>query len=223
MKVLEKNKAVELRKQGKTFSEILKEIPASKSSLSHWLRDINLTDEQLTRIRYKNDKIKKKFIEYNKLRRREAVKRRENIIEAAKEEINKISKRELKLLGIALYWGEGSKCERAGAVKFVNSDSIMIKIMMRWFREICCVPESKFRASFQAYELQNIDTIRTFWSKLTGIPLNQFTAPSLRISKTSKGKRGNILPYGTLQVQISNSALLTKILGWIEGLKGPIV
>ena len=223
MKVLEKNKAVELRKQGKTFSEILKEIPVSKSSLSHWLRDINLTDEQLTRIRYKNDKIKKKFIEYNKLRRREAVKRRENIIEVAKEEINKISKRELKLLGIALYWGEGSKCERAGAVKFVNSDSIMIKIMMRWFREICRVPESKFRASFQAYELQNIDTIRTFWSKLTGIPLSQFTAPSLRISKTSKGKRGNILPYGTLQVQISNSALLTKILGWIEGLKGPIV
>ena len=223
MKVLEKNKAIELRRRGKTFSEILKKIPVSKSSLSYWLREINLTDEQLTRIRYKNDKIKKKFIEYNKLRRREAVKRRENIIEAAKEEINKISKRELKLLGIALYWGEGSKCERAGAVKFVNSDSIMIKIMMRWFREICRVPESKFRVSFQAYELQNIDTIRTFWSKLTGIPFSQFTAPSLRISKTSKGKRGNILPYGTLQVQISNSALLTKILGWIEGLKGPIV
>jgi hypothetical protein len=53
VKVLEKGKAIQLRKQGKTFSEILREVSVSKGSLSYWLRDIKLTNEQLARIHYK--------------------------------------------------------------------------------------------------------------------------------------------------------------------------
>lgn len=223
MKTLERNRAIELRKQGRTYGEILKEISVSKGSLGYWLRDIKLTPEQIERIQYKNQLIKKKFIEYNELKRKKAEERRNNIKEAAKKEINKISQRELKLLGIALYWAEGSKCSRAGTVVFSNSDPFMIELMMLWFRKICCVPELKFRASFQAYNSQNIAEIREYWSKVTGIPLCQFIAPSLRTSKTSKGKRGNILPYGTLRIQIADSAFLAKILGWIDGLKGPMV
>lgn len=223
MKVLERNKAIELRRQGKTYTEIQKIIPVCKSSLSYWLRNIELTSEQRERIQYKNQLIKKSFIEYNELKKREAEKRRNNIKDAAKKEINKISQRELKLLGIALYWAKGSKGSRSGTAVFSNSDPFMIVLMMHWFRKICCVPELKFRSSFQAYNSQNIEEIKAYWSKLTDIPQGQFIAPSLRTSMTSKGKRGNILPYGTLRIQIADSALLMKILGWIEGLKGPMV
>lgn len=72
MKIVEKNKAIELRKQGKTYTEIQKRIPVSKSSLSYWLRDIKLTNKQLARIRYKNDKIKEKFIKFNELKRKQS-------------------------------------------------------------------------------------------------------------------------------------------------------
>jgi transcriptional regulator with XRE-family HTH domain len=67
MKIEEKNKARELRKNDKTLTEILKEVKVSKGSLSYWLRDIRLSEEQLSRIRYKNDGIKGSFIEFNKL------------------------------------------------------------------------------------------------------------------------------------------------------------
>src|SRR3989338_10682663 len=50
MKLLEKQKARELRKQGKSINEIVKEAGLSKASVSDWVRDINLTHEQRKRI-----------------------------------------------------------------------------------------------------------------------------------------------------------------------------
>ncbi len=38
----EKEKAIALRKQGKTYSEILAKIPVAKSTLSLWLHDVGL-------------------------------------------------------------------------------------------------------------------------------------------------------------------------------------
>jgi hypothetical protein len=83
MKVLEKNKAIELRKQGKTFGEILSKIPVSKGSLSYWLRNITLTHGQLARIQYKNEKIKEKFIKLDELRREHSADNKKVIISNA--------------------------------------------------------------------------------------------------------------------------------------------
>jgi transposase len=47
-KLLVKRKVVELRKQGKSYSDILKIIKVSKSSLSLWLKDVPLTNKNLT-------------------------------------------------------------------------------------------------------------------------------------------------------------------------------
>ncbi len=49
MKLKEKKKARKLRKKGKSYSEILKKVKVSKSTLSVWLRDIKLTAEQKTK------------------------------------------------------------------------------------------------------------------------------------------------------------------------------
>lgn len=45
-----KEKAVSLRKQGKTYAEILKEIPVAKSTLSEWFRDVKLSKPQVQRL-----------------------------------------------------------------------------------------------------------------------------------------------------------------------------
>ncbi|UCB56672.1 MAG: hypothetical protein JSV30_05555 [Candidatus Omnitrophota bacterium] len=222
MKVKEKQAAIKLRGQGLTYREIQKKVPVSRSSLSYWLRGIELTPKQLERIKYKNESIKEKFIKYNILKKKEAEKRRSSIIETAKKEINKMSKRDLKLLGTALYWAEGRKASaRDGSVGFTNSDAVMIKVIMRWFREICSVPESKFRLSVMTHDPKRIKIVERYWSKITRIPLGQFIAPSFRVSKTSQKKRGNVLPYGILIIRFSNVELFSKILGWIKGLGAP--
>ena len=219
MKTLEKKRAISLRKQGKTFGEISEEISVSQGSLSHWLKDISLTKEQLARIQYKNDKIKDKFIKYNVLKKRLAEDRKKVIENNAVKEINSISQQDLKLIGIALYWAEGYKSGTWNSVSFTNSDPNMIMLMMTWFRLICEVPEYKFRIRIQCYGLEKIKASQEYWSKITNIPISQFTKPYTRISPTSKGKVGNLAPYGICNIRISNVVLLTKIRGWINGLR----
>lgn len=218
MKVLERNKAIELRKEGKTFNEILNEIPVSKGSLSFWLRDVILTKEQVARIKYKNDIIKKKFIEFNELRSKQSCEKKLAIIRSATDEIGGISRRELKLIGIALYWAEGYKRSVWAAVSFTNSDPEMIKLIMRWFKLICKVPDNKFRIRIQCHGIEKADESEKYWSRITAIPLAQFTKPYIRISPTSKKKMGNLSPYGVCNIRISDVSLLTKIKGWIKGL-----
>ena len=219
MKVLERNKAIELRKEGKTFNEILNQIPVSKGSLSFWLRDIILTKEQLARIKYKNDRIKKKFIEYNELRRKQSNDNKLAIVRSAMKEIDVISKRELKLIGIALYWAEGYKAHACSGVEFTNTDPGMIKLMMRWFREICGVQEAKFRIRIQIHNPADIEKVIRYWSSVTGIMPSQFTKAYLKTSPTSKRKIGNLVPYGICSIRVSDINLITRIRGWIQGLE----
>lgn len=223
MKIIEKAKAIELRKEGKTFFEILQEIPVSKSSLSYWLRDIELTDSQKSRIYGKNLNIRRKFIDYNKQKQQKIMREKENILKNSQQEIRNLSKQELKLVGIALYWAEGYKANTAKSVEFTNSDPAMISLIMKWFREICNISEDKFRVRIQIHNPSDIDEAVKFWSTRTGLLSKQFTKPYIKISPTSKGKATNSLPYGICHIRISDTNLLTKIKGWVNGLSGLIV
>ena len=196
MKILERNKAIELRKRGGTFNEILREIPVSKGSLSYWLRDIKLTRKQLARIEYKNELIKDNFIRFNELRKKQSEDNKRIVVNYAIKEIECISERELKLIGIALYWAEGyNKDSSWETVSFTNSNPEMIKLIMAWFRLICKVSDGKFRIRIQGHALEKIKESEKYWSQITNIPLVQFTKPYIRISPTSKKKMGNVIPY----------------------------
>lgn len=217
MKVIERNKAIELRKQGKTYREILREIPVSKGSLSLWLRDISLTPAQLARVQYKNEAIKNNFIKFNELKKLQSQRCKNLIAADATQEIDGISKRELKFIGIALYWAEGHKAH-AHSVDFVNSDPYMIKLMMRWFREICSVQEKRFRIRIYIHNPADIEQAVNYWSGITGVPICQFTKAYEKISSTSKRKSGNLVPYGICSIRISDIKLITRIQAWIKAL-----
>lgn len=47
----EKSKALELRKQGYSYTQIREEIRVSKSTLSLWLRDFPLSDKRIRELR----------------------------------------------------------------------------------------------------------------------------------------------------------------------------
>ncbi len=221
MKIVERDKAIILRKQGKTFGEILREVSVSRGSLSYWLRDITLTPTQLSRINYKNEQIKGKFIKFNELRKRQSALEKEFIIASAAREIDGFSLKELKLIGVALYWAEGYKGPACRGVEFTNADPAMIRLMMRWFRDVCSVGENQFRIRLQVHNGKDIEKIKNYWAEITRIPLGQFTKPYIKTSPTSKKKVGNLIPYGTCNIRISDIRLITKIKGWIEGLMAP--
>ena len=218
MKTIEKQQAISLRHQGLSYREILYGLPVSPGSLSRWLRDIELTEEQHTRIHQQNLTIRRAFVEWNHRHRTHVRAQKAELIKQRAGTVGELTPRELTLIGAALYWAEGCKSPLTSGVEFVNADPAMIGLMMRWFRECCRVPESKFRARAQLHDPQRLHEVQRYWSQVTGVPVTQFTKPILKLSSSSQRKRGNSLPYGTAHIRIADVHLLTIIRGWIAGL-----
>ena len=105
-KIVEKEKAIALRRQGKTYSEILAEVPVCKSTISLWLHSVNLAKHQKQRITQKRTDARLRAIA---TKRQQRIDRTTAIVDKAKIEIGAVTQRELWLLGTALYWAEGAK------------------------------------------------------------------------------------------------------------------
>ena len=104
MRLAEKQKAIKLRKSGKTYSEILAEVPVAKSTLSEWLKSVQLAKPQKQRITKKRRMAALRGAQSRRQTRVSEVKalERDGLVE-----VGAISARELWLIGVALYWAEG--------------------------------------------------------------------------------------------------------------------
>ena len=209
-----------LRRQGLSYGEIRAQIPFSvaKGTVSRWRREIELTPEQLDRLDsmrrgswYRN---RLKGSKMNQYRRAEEI---AAIRSKARMEVPRLTQEELWLAGVMLYWAEGSKKQN---VTFSNSDASAVCLMMKWFREICHVPEGRFRLRLHLHSGQDEASMKAFWSGITGLPLSQFGKSYVK--KEGTGHRKNTLYMGTIQVRVSNSNLLHTIQAWIEGISEKI-
>lgn len=205
-----KNLARRLREEGKSYSEILKLVKASKSTLSLWLRDIPLSEEQKSLLEGRT----KSRYSGSKARQQARINLTKQIVESSKKESVKLLNNKLFLSGLMLYWAEGTKRGQE-AVIFSNSDPNMIRLMMEWFRKICQVKENRFRIQVHIHSLLDQDEIKKHWSEVTGVSPDQFH--KLIIKKTSLGHRKNILYDGTCCIRVCDRNLFRKIMGWKIG------
>lgn len=210
-----KETARDLRRSGLSYGEIREQIPVAKSTISAWCKDIKLNSAQLS---YLNERHKAnaysaglKGAKSNQLRRFNEI---EKIKNTAISEISPLNNGGFKIAGLMLYWAEGYKSKKVG---IANSDPRMISFMMDWFREVCKVPEEKFKLYMHLHSGQNELERKKFWAEITGIPFPQFGKSYVK--KEGSGHRKNILYNGTLSINVCDRNLLHKILGWIEGVK----
>ena len=214
-----KSKVINLRKQGKSYNEINKLLGVPKSTLSGWLKTFPLSEQ----IKKKNlEKVKliwaKNITDFNRQRSKKYQRETQQLIENCAKETPLLSARDLYFLGLALFWAEGTKREK-WAVRFANSDPIIIKAIVQFFRKICKVPNNKFALRIHLHPNIEENKAKKFWSEITKLPINQFRKSQTQITISSKYKRPiNQLPYGTLHIIISDAYLNKKIKGWILGL-----
>lgn len=219
-KLNEKFQAQELRRKGLSYREILLHISVSKDTLSRWLRDIELTQKQKQRLLKIGALGQRKgsLIAADNKRKLRLEKTKTIFIEA-KSELGKLNKRERFIAGIAFYSGEGDKS--GNGVGFANTDPQIIKFMMKWFREFCHVPISKFRGALWLHEGLSDEEAKKFWSNLTGIPINQFHKTYIaQVKSDSRKIRKNIHQHGVFSIRFSDSDKHRRILGWILALLG---
>lgn len=216
MKAKEQKLARALRREGWSVNVIAKQLDCSKSSVGTWVEDIPLTPEQVNRL--ESNQARARALAANHPHSPKYVWariRREVTEQAASELAPECDLVTLKAIGSALYWAEGYK-RGTGVVGFSNSDPMMIKLMMRFFREVCRVPEDKFRGAMHIHPHLDAVRARAFWSHLTSIPLRQFHKTQTAVSRASQGKR-DTLPLGTFCIVVSDTRLKSRIKGWIIG------
>lgn len=213
--------AIDLRKQGLSYREIMQQIPVAKSTISDWLHSVQLAQHQKQRLTEKKLAAIKRG---GAAKHQQRVDRTKLIIEKAKSEIGSISKRELWLMGVMLYWAEGSKEKMYGAsarTQFTNMDPFMIGFFLFWLENICGIQKTDliFEISIHETHRHRIEEIIDYWSKIVGVSRDCFSRIYFKKANI-KTKRKNIgeTYFGVFRIRVRSSASLNRrIAGWTQG------
>ena len=218
-----KIKAVRLRKLGFSYALINSKIRVANSTLNYWLKDVPYKPNKTVLKRIQESSFKSaKILRDRKLASIKLSK------ELADKEIGSITKRDLWMLGVGIYIGEGTK-NKTQMVRIVNSDPEVIKLAIKWLKSTCELSTSNFRIAIHTYPDIDIESTLDYWSQKTGIPRNQFrkTQIDTRTNKLAKNKGKSL--FGTAQLTVHSNGrkehgvlLFRKIMGWIEAVENKI-
>ena len=210
-----------LRSNGQSIKSIAHQLEVSQGSVSLWCRDIVLSAEQI-KILEKNardpqygrrlqNSLKQQSIRIEKTKR---------LLEEGVAEIDKLSKRELMLVGAALYWAEGYK--KDSQVGLGSSDPQMMQLYVKWLTHCFdyTINDLLFRVTINESHEYRIDDIVRFWADLLAIDRTRFQKSSYQKAKWQKIYEHPEEYFGVLRVRVRKSSdFLRKIHGFIEGLK----
>ncbi|MDO8611041.1 MAG: hypothetical protein Q7R95_10995, partial [bacterium] len=175
MKLHFKNKAIQLRRKGLTYSEILKHVPVAKSTLSEWLRSVKLAKKQFQKL---TEKKRMSSLRGSFARKKQRIENEINIKNNARIEVGNISNREEWLCGVMLYWSEGAKQKEndiSVGIKFSNSDSKMLVFFVYWLKKYLNVIDDDI--VFELYLHENFkekkDVYIKYWSTILNYPINK--------------------------------------------------
>lgn len=205
-----------MRQQGFSYDEILKSgVKVSQSTISRWCHDIALTETQKRRLLEK--KHQTSLIKSLVARATESKARADKW---AQEQVKKFKKlfdgeKLLPIIGAALYWAEGAKITGYKSFEFTNTDPKMIRIMMRFLREVMCVPENKLLVIVRIGKEGNLEKARCFWSKVTKLPFDNFRGPEL-LTLTENSKSLIKYPHGMCRIFIHDVDMARKVASLIE-------
>jgi hypothetical protein len=160
----DKKKAIELRKKGLSYKEIQAQIDVSKGLLSLWLKFLPLTPEEEHFLSQRMiDRRHKGRLGTMLSNRNRRVAREIQAFEDAKNIFNKNSNDWIFLMGIALYWAEGSK--RTGCFQFINSDPDMTLFMYRWIQKYLGIEKSLIRCRLFTHKIEGHENHGIFWAR----------------------------------------------------------
>ncbi|MEU5363438.1 hypothetical protein ABZ354_08085 [Streptomyces sp. NPDC005925] len=204
-----RTRARELRLQGWTYDQIEAELDCSRSSVSLWVRDLPKPQRQ-KRTREESSALARRGWE-ERLRLREE--ERQQTKETAKREIGALTERELFLLGVGLYWAEGSKDKphaRREKVIFVNSDPSMVQVYLAWL-DLLGVGREHLRCTVMIHETADIPAAERYWADLTGTDRSAFTKTTVKRHNPLTVRKNVGDSYrGCLAIKVAQSADLYR-------------
>jgi transposase-like protein len=219
MKTQERDLARKLRREdGAAINEIARRVGVSKSSVSLWVRDIELTSDQREALLQRNLAYNRQLSGWTKMAARRRAER-----EAYQDEGRRRARcREPGFVaGCMLYWAEGSK-ER-NQLQFSNSDPVMARFFVDFLKKYFDLRGDEIRITCQLYadHLETQAEIEHHWLEALGLPRESLRKSVVNVySKYSKRKRVGNLPFGTCRVVVSRTRIVQTIFGAIQEIGG---
>ncbi|MFC6067863.1 hypothetical protein [Streptomyces ochraceiscleroticus] len=210
-------RARELRLQGMTYDQIQLELGCSKSSISLWVRDLPKPERQRTS--EEASAIARRGWEATLKRREEE---RQTTKRQATDEIGAVTDRELFLIGVGLYWSEGTKSKphaRRERVTFINSDPQMIRVYLAWL-DLLGVERDRLEFRVSIHESADTAGAERYWAELVGIGVGALSKTTLKKHNPSTVRKNVGEGYhGCLTVRVAQGAdLYRRIEGWWYGI-----
>ncbi len=214
LRIEDRQKAIDLRRQGLTYNEIRQRIPKlSKGTLSGWLKNVELSDVQKNRILENVETTRHAGqIKGAWANRIKAQKRIEQINVLAIAEFKDLAKDPRFIAGLSLYWAEGAKT--SGSFQFINSDPEMIKIMMSWLREVCNLSREEIGVRVYVHKVYSDEKPEEFWSKIVGVPVTDFKRTVYKPTPWTIKRNPSYM--GCCRIEVRGSVLFWKVIAWIK-------
>ncbi len=211
-------RARELRLEGRTYDEIEEQLGVSRSSVSLWVRDLPKPPPRFTRAELAKRASEERWEPLRRLREAE----RQATKAAAAGSVGDVSDRDLFVMGVALYWAEGTKDKkyaRRESVAVINSDPGLIMVYLAWLR-LLGVDRARLRFRVHIHESADVDQAQRFWADLVGVDVAELRRPTLKRHSPKTVRKNVGEDYrGCLVVNVLRSAdLYRRIDGWWTGL-----
>lgn len=208
----DKEKAFKMRRDGKSYGEILAALKIPKATLSNWFSKIDWSSDMAKKLAVAVQKQHTvRLIELDKIRGIRLKRLYEEARKEAKNDLLELKYNPLFIAGLMLYWGEGDKLTKYSTA-ITNTDPDLIRLYVLFLKNACRIPEEKIRAHVLIYPDLNEEDCRKYWARESGIDLSRFTE-STTILGRHKTRR---IKYGVCIVGISSTYFKVKMLEWLK-------
>jgi hypothetical protein len=206
------------RDDGESIKVIARRLGVSPSSVSLWVRDIELTEEQCKRLQRRTSAFNGQSVSAQRRVERARLRR-----QGEQESGRGLARRRdlLHVAGAMLFWAEGSRARNC--MVFTNSDPQMVSFFVRFLRRCYEVSDQGFAVTCNLFadHIAKQREIEDYWLETLDLPRSCLRKSIVNVySKHSQKKRRNKLRYGTCRVVVYDTALVQSIYGAIQEYAG---
>jgi hypothetical protein len=194
-----------LRGQGKSLNQIADTLGVSKSSVSVWVSDVDLSDEQKACLKDRQ----RTGNEGAQANRDRHLQQRRAFQAAGRAQARE--GRPLHMQGCMLYWAEGAK--QRNRLYFVNSDPNMMLLFIRFLRDELDVNDADVTLHIHCHDVGEVERIEQFWLSLLQLPALYLKKTQV---KSGSSTRRNILVNGVCAISVYSTELVQHVYGAIQ-------
>lgn len=209
----DKQRAIELRRQGLSYNAINHRLGIPKGTLSDWFSDVpwsRMLRQRLTREAFR--KVIRQFRAMSAGHARYWDEWRKRAREEGERMFPRLFRDPLFLVGVTIYWGEGDRKPK-NPVRVSNTDPAMLRLFCKFLMHRCAVTRDRIRPHLILYPDLSERYCLVYWSKAVGISVSQFRKAQVIHGRNNKQKK---LTYGICVVSVSSGQLKQKLLTWIR-------